>query len=129
MVRALCLLAFIIQGILAAAEPTPLVGDKVCRTCHPAQFAVFYRNPHRPHGCESCHGSGAAHVAAKGGAATIVAFSRLSPKEVLDNCLSCHAKDMSRVNIRRSAHTGADVACNSCHSIHKPATPKFLLAK
>jgi DmsE family decaheme c-type cytochrome len=53
----------------------------------------------------------------------------LRPAQALDACLTCHAKDLPRMEIRRSSHTQADVACNSCHSIHRPATPKLLLAK
>lgn len=42
---------------------------------------------------------------------------------------ACHEKDPNRANIRRSSHTEADVVCNSCHQIHRTATPKNLLAK
>jgi DmsE family decaheme c-type cytochrome len=115
-------------------------GSQACRSCHPDVWLNFYKNPHARSlqtatetpdktGCESCHGPGAAHVAAHGGKAPFVAFSQLAPREVLDTCLRCHANDLSRVNIRRSAHTEAGVVCTNCHSIHKPATPKFLLAK
>jgi DmsE family decaheme c-type cytochrome len=53
----------------------------------------------------------------------------MKPRQALDNCLTCHGKDLSRGEIRRSAHTQAEVACNSCHSIHKSPVPKSLLAK
>lgn len=66
---------------------------------------------------------------ARGGKATIIAFSELRPKQVLDNCLNCHGKDFTRSEIRRSQHTLTDVVCTSCHSIHKSPTPKSLLAK
>lgn len=116
------------------------VGSAVCKTCHPNIWLNFYKNPHyksvasgkeppERSGCEGCHGPGKAHVEARGGKATIRAFSLMAPAAVIDNCLTCHAKDLTRANIRRSSHTLADVACNSCHSIHKTATPKFLLAK
>ena len=122
------------------ATSTQYVGGAVCRTCHPNVWADFYKNPHyrsvasgteRPEntGCESCHGPGKAHVEAGGGKATIVAFSELQPKSILDNCLRCHAKDVSRTQIRRSEHTINDVVCTSCHSIHRSATPKALLAR
>ena len=38
-------------------------------------------------------------------------------------------QSISRANIRRSSHTQDDVVCTNCHSVHKPQTPKFLLAK
>lgn len=115
-------------------------GGQVCRTCHPGVAAEFYKNPHYKSvasgveppertGCEGCHGPAAAHVAAKGGKASIRAFSQMQPKQVIDNCLRCHAESLGRAGIRRSSHTLASVACNSCHSIHKPRTPKALLAR
>jgi DmsE family decaheme c-type cytochrome len=116
------------------------VGGEVCRTCHADVWATFYRNPHYKSiasgketpdktGCEGCHGPGAAHVQARGGASTIPnAFSRMPPQKILDTCLGCHADTLSRSNIRRSRHTEEDVVCTNCHSIHKPATPKLLLA-
>jgi DmsE family decaheme c-type cytochrome len=128
--------------ILAAQPGTPsgFVGSVVCRSCHPDVWSAFYKNPHYKSiasgqepgdrtGCESCHGPGKAHVEARGGKATIVAFSQLQPRAILDNCLRCHSETVSRANIRRSSHTQNDVVCTSCHSIHKSPAPKFLLAK
>ena len=101
----------------------------------------FHRNPHfkslatgntppERAGCEGCHGPAKAHIAAGGGKTTIPrAFSLMEPKAVLETCLTCHAKDFTRANIERSQHTLNDVACTSCHSIHRSPTPKFLLAK
>jgi DmsE family decaheme c-type cytochrome len=116
------------------------VGSAVCKTCHPTVWATFYKNPHYKSiasgaespartGCEGCHGPAKAHVEARGGKTTIPhAFSLMKPKEILDDCLTCHGKDFPRANIRRSSHTLTDVVCSNCHSIHKTATPKFLLA-
>ena len=116
------------------------VGSEACKTCHADVWSKFYKNPHyksiasgkespEKTGCESCHGPGGKHVEARGGKATIIAFSELAPKQILDNCLRCHSQTLSRANIRRSTHTQNDVACTSCHSIHKSPVPKFLLAK
>jgi DmsE family decaheme c-type cytochrome len=128
------------QPVFAQKDTTRgFVGSEPCKTCHADVWSKFYKNPHfksiasgketaEHTGCESCHGPGGAHVAAHGGKATIVAFSQLQPKEILDNCLRCHAQTVSRANIRRSQHTGNDVVCTSCHSIHKSPAPKFLLA-
>src|SRR5215475_7165440 len=124
----------------AAAQAADYVGSDVCKTCHPDVWANFYRNPHfksvasgkespENTGCESCHGPGKAHVEARGGKATIVAFSQLGPEKTLDACLRCHGETLSRANIRRSTHTQQDVVCTNCHSIHKSPAPKFLLAK
>jgi DmsE family decaheme c-type cytochrome len=135
--------------LLASAQtstPTPASGDRkyvgseACKVCHSDVWLNFYKNPHyksiasgreaaEKTGCESCHGPGGNHVAARGGKATIRAFSTMTPDEALNTCLACHSKDLSRANIRRSPHTEADVVCSNCHSIHKSTTPKFLLAK
>jgi DmsE family decaheme c-type cytochrome len=117
------------------------VGSEVCKTCHPTVWATFFKNPHyksiaagnlapEATGCEGCHGPAKAHVEAGGGRNTIPApFSLMTPKQVLDNCLTCHSKDLSRSNIRRSEHSLADVACSTCHSIHRSPVQKYLLAK
>ena len=132
----------VVLGVAAFAQTAALaadyVGSNVCRTCHPDVWANFYRNPHYKSlasgreaentGCESCHGPGQAHVQARGGKASIVAFSQLASEKVLDACLRCHGQTLSRANIRRSVHTQEDVVCINCHSVHKSQTPKFLLA-
>jgi DmsE family decaheme c-type cytochrome len=115
------------------------VGSNVCKTCHPDMWATFYKNPHfksiasaqetpENTGCEGCHGPGQAHVKSPS-KTTIVAFSTIPSKQVLDACLRCHSQTLSRANIRRSTHTLNDVVCTGCHSIHRSSTPKFLLAK
>lgn len=117
------------------------VGSAVCKGCHPDVWMNFPKNAHfrsvasgketlENTGCEGCHGPGAGHVKAGGGKTTIPhAFSLMEPPQILDDCLRCHIKDIPRANIRRSMHTGADVVCSTCHSIHKSQTPRFLLAK
>jgi DmsE family decaheme c-type cytochrome len=123
------------------ASTTEFVGSNVCKTCHPDVWLHFFRNPHYKSlatgreppertGCEGCHGPGKAHVEARGGKTTIPrAFSLMSPGAAVDTCLTCHSRDFGKVNIRRSDHTLAGVACTGCHSIHRSPTPKFLLAK
>ena len=136
---ALMLLAVLSAGTVPS-NGQGFVGSTVCKACHPDVWLNFHRNAHfkslasgteaaEKTGCEGCHGPGKAHVEARGGKATIRAFSQLSQKEALDACLTCHAKDFPRTEIRRSSHTQANIACVSCHSIHKAQTPKLLLAK
>ena len=137
------LLLAALSGLRAQTPPASgnhYVGSEACKTCHADVWLNFYKNPHyksiasgketpEKTGCEGCHGPGGDHVAARGGKATIRAFSNFTPTQTLDACLDCHSKDLPRANIRRSPHTEADVVCTNCHSIHKSATPKFLLAK
>jgi DmsE family decaheme c-type cytochrome len=125
----------------AQESGSKFLGSNVCKTCHADVWSNFYKNPHFVSiasgkdsadrtGCEGCHGPAQEHVAAGGGKKTIPhAFSLMTPQQTLDRCLDCHAKDLTRANIRRSEHTLNGVACTSCHSIHHSATPKFLLAK
>ena len=118
-------------------------GHSQCKTCHADEWADFYKNPHFKSlasgkeppeltACEGCHGPLKAHVDAgdAAGRDTVpYAFTVMKPREIIDRCLSCHAKDYNRANIRRSEHTENDVACTACHSNHHSKTPKFLLAK
>jgi DmsE family decaheme c-type cytochrome len=143
--KALWLVAFALAsspGIFSQTPPPTnhYIGSEQCGLCHTEIYKDFYKNPHYKSiasgkespdktGCEGCHGPGENHVAAGGGKGTIRVFPLMSSTQVLDTCLGCHSKDLSKANIRRSAHTEADVVCTNCHSIHKAATPKFLLAK
>jgi len=136
-------LLFLLALTASAQAPSTggYVGSEVCKACHSDIWVNFYKNPHyksiaagtlppESTGCEGCHGPGKGHVEARGGKTTIPrAFSLMPTKGILDTCLTCHAKDLSRANIRRSSHTLADVVCSNCHSIHKSTTPKFLLAR
>jgi len=138
--------AALLSGMAVASAQAPstsggYVGNEVCKTCHDDLWQDFYKNPHfksvasgkeppERTGCEGCHGGAQKHVAAGGGADSIPhAFSLMNPKQVLDTCLTCHANDFGKVNIRRSEHTLNDIVCTNCHSIHSAATPKYLLAK
>ena len=140
------LLILLFLSLAAAHAQTPslppgYVGSNVCKSCHPDVWLNFFKNPHYKSiasgeeppdrtGCEACHGPGKAHVEARGGKTTIPrAFSLMDTKRTMDTCLTCHGKDFGKINIRRSSHSMADVACTSCHSIHKSAVPIHLLAK
>ena len=69
-------------------------GDPACLSCHAtrgpdgAQGRTFLDEGV---GCESCHGPGERHVAAKGGADTILGLGQACPDCVLDAvCTRCH---------------------------------------
>src|SRR5689334_6505964 len=133
--------AAVAQNQPATPTGSGYVGSIACNTCHADLWQPFFKNPHYKSiasgkeppertGCEGCHGPAGGHVASGGGKTTIPhAFSLMEPRTVLEDCLGCHARDLSRTNIRRSEHTLNDVACTSCHSIHHSSTPKYLLAR
>ena len=130
-------------GKAVKQAPGAYAGNAECRSCHADEWDEFFRNPHfkslasgkeppERTACEGCHGALQAHVAAgkAAGRDTVpYAFTVMKPREIIDRCLTCHAKDYNRANIRRSEHTENDVACTACHSNHSSKTPRFLLAK
>src|SRR3979411_3307439 len=94
--RLVCLVLF--SSWMLTAQPAQnagYVGSTVCKSCHPDVSSAFFKNPHFKSiasgqepgdhtGCEGCHGPGKAHVEARGGKGTIVAFSEPKPKQILD---------------------------------------------
>jgi len=110
----------------AAPEKTgAIVGEQTCALCHADLAKKFASNPHSElallHGgkgvtCESCHGSGQAHVESGGDPTKILRLSQMSAKQIDTTCLGCHAN--AHPNFLRSEHGKAGVSCTSCHSIH-----------
>ena len=135
-------LALSLPGLAVAQtspQPNAFVGSQACQACHPDLWHGFNRNPHfqsialgkeppEKTGCEGCHGPGEAHIKGLGDKTKITVFPTLGPNQVVDKCLTCHAKDFGKMNVRRSAHTTAEVSCTSCHSIHHSKGVKSLLA-
>ena len=125
-------------SLLPAAWAGDYSGSAACRTCHPDLAWKLFRNPHfrgdeslshpGASGCESCHGPGAEHAKAPS-KTSIFAFSMRSSEEIVTRCLTCHARELGRMNFRRSEHYKASLNCTSCHSIHRSPTPRRLLAK
>jgi predicted CXXCH cytochrome family protein len=111
------------------AKPAEFVGAETCALCHADLSKKFSSNPHSAlalmHGgkgvtCESCHGSGEAHVASGGDPTKILQLSKMSAQQIDTTCLGCHAS--AHPNFLRSDHAKAGVGCESCHSIHGPIT-------
>jgi DmsE family decaheme c-type cytochrome len=115
-----------VRGSSEAVKTTEYVGSETCTTCHGDLSKEFASNPHTRlalmHGgkgvtCESCHGSGKAHVESGGVATKIFQFTKATPKQVDKKCLACHVGE--HPNFERTAHGEALVSCTSCHSVHK----------
>jgi DmsE family decaheme c-type cytochrome len=113
---------------------TEFLGQDTCATCHQEVVQKFGANPHTrlalEHAgqgvtCESCHGSGKAHVDGGGDVTKIFRFDKATAKEADARCLTCHAG--AHPNFERSPHAKADVSCTSCHSVHAAKTDVALL--
>ena len=111
------------------------VGSETCVECHQEYSQSLAKNYHAikgdprtpaaKHGCESCHGPGAAHAEEqdKEKILSLGSKSSLAPEKKSAPCLECHSK--GKVALwRGSEHQGRNVSCSDCHSIHK-GVPKF----
>lgn len=106
------------------------VGVDTCKGCHDGYFESYAKSIHAKKAipgspangsaCESCHGSGTAHVEKGGGKGTgIIAFNRKAdPKKKSAQCLSCHEESNHLASWDMSKHKSAGVSCDNCHSAH-----------
>ena len=122
------------------AADADYVGSETCKTCHEELYKGWEKSPHwkqtykeggiGKHGCEDCHGAGAAHVAGGGDVSKIFVFDKdHSTKEINSRCLTCHAGGPHQMNAINSVHTANGVSCISCHSPHHAESSEFLLKK
>jgi len=106
------------------------MGSETCAECHSDHFEQMQRDsrhgvegdprtPYAQSGCESCHGPGSNHVMNEGKAA--ISFVKDPAPAHIRNaiCLNCHQGEAQK-EWHASIHESEDLACNSCHSIHKP---------
>ena len=114
--------------------PADFVGSETCATCHEDAAKKFSSNPHTrlalEHGgkgisCEGCHGAGKAHVDGGGDVTKIRQFGKLSPGQIDETCLTCHAG--KHANFERSKHAEQGVSCLNCHSVHHSESKADLL--
>lgn len=119
------------------AAPTPngdYVGSEACQACHEDAAKNFAPTKHaklknveswkdKVVGCETCHGPGKKHVEDATIPGSIISFKKASPKQISENCLTCHAGRESHNNYRRGEHWRNDVGCTDCHSPHGAPYP------
>ena len=120
----------------ATAPANGFVGDETCATCHEAEGKSVRgtlhgkaQNPRTPaatgQSCETCHGPGQAHVDS-GDKTKIKRFTAMSPRDVNQTCLSCHAK-AAHQQWSGSMHDARNVTCTTCHSVHNAKSEKAQL--
>ncbi|MFI5088854.1 MAG: DmsE family decaheme c-type cytochrome [Terriglobales bacterium] len=123
-----------------ATDSGQYVGATVCQGCHDELYKGFERSPHwmttqetnvthGAHGCESCHGPGAAHVEGGGDKSKIFTFKEAKSEEVTKRCLSCHEAKPEQRQFMQSTHNQNGVSCTSCHSIHHTKAEYLLISK
>jgi DmsE family decaheme c-type cytochrome len=121
------------------AAESQYVGSETCKGCHEDQFKNFEAGPHSrtnlpkirgeaAHGCESCHGPGAAHVAGGGDKTKIFTYIGAKPEAITKRCMACHESNPEQREFMRSTHNENGIACTSCHSVHH-STLEYLLVK
>jgi DmsE family decaheme c-type cytochrome len=128
------LLAFgilIFFGPAWSANSANFVGSDACVSCHEKQAKSSGQNIHwkkaikdtpvNQQGCESCHGSGAAHVDKGGGKGVggLMSFSKIENAYAKSAvCLRCHETSKKIANWDMGKHKTAGVSCESCHDMH-----------
>ncbi len=129
------------QKAVQTADPSQYVGSDVCKGCHEDAGKSIEASPHFRisgskkirgevvHGCESCHGPGAAHVEAGGDKTKIFNFKGAKPEQITRRCLSCHEANPAQRDFMRSTHNENGVTCTSCHSVHHSALEYQLVSK
>ena len=122
--------------LATAQQAANYVGDDTCLGCHEQQAykgtaharTFNEKTPAAAQGCESCHGSGAAHVEAGGDKTKILNPKTMTPAAASETCTSCHNR-ATHALWDGSQHDQRNVGCTSCHSVHKPVGDKLVKAK
>jgi len=110
-------------------EQGEYLGSDFCVDCHedkienmatsPHGQAADSRSPFAREGCETCHGPAMLHFETEGGCIISLTGRFGEPIDQLNGiCLGCHRAG-DRMHWFGSMHEEEDLACVSCHSIHK----------
>lgn len=115
------------QGQAQAPKAPEYAGSEACATCHDEIAKAFGKNPHqrlesqrewKGRSCEACHGPGAKHAESVA-SADIQNPARLAPLESERACLRCHGIQPAQAGRLHQGHGRNQVACTSCHRVHK----------
>jgi DmsE family decaheme c-type cytochrome len=118
----------------AQATGATYVGIEACAACHEDVVQAFEHSIHGQKGfdlrsdkaCETCHGPGSAHVDSEGDPTKITRIPLLSPEKQSAVCLTCHEHD-AQMFWQGGTHETRGLACETCHSIHKPKEEPYQL--
>lgn len=113
----------------SAAGLQQYAGAETCAACHEETVKAFQGNIHSrkafsrmsDKACETCHGPGAEHAESGGDKAKIKSIAGLSADDQSAVCLQCHEQG-GKMFWSGSAHQQRDLSCQSCHSVHSPAS-------
>jgi len=100
-------------------------GSAACKECHETITRDFPTATHarlkaggknaENVGCESCHGPGSKHIAAGGGAGSII-----NPRKSPETCFQCHLEVRAKFNLPHTHPVlSGKVTCVDCHNPHK----------
>ncbi|MEI6278819.1 MAG: cytochrome c3 family protein [Verrucomicrobiae bacterium] len=106
------------------------VGSKACAECHEVLVRDFKTAGHarlqaqgknaEGAGCESCHGPGSKHIAAGGGAGSII-----NPRKDPETCFRCHLEIRAKFSLPyRHWVLEGRMGCGDCHNPHKGSVMK-----
>jgi predicted CXXCH cytochrome family protein len=121
--------------LFSQAKEEDFTGSLACAECHETKVDNFVNSAHYAYmqkeglpvdqrGCEGCHGPGKFHDPESDND-RVIAYLKISPKEVSDGCLRCHGTTMKLGQWHRTEHGRSDVSCVSCHQIHTDSYDKF----
>ena len=121
------LLIIVVGVLLMMFQPGSAgVSDDVCAGCHDEIAESFGMTAHsiylssKAHlsgnTCESCHGSGVAHME-DGNPDEIINPANANQFGAKELCLTCHDSHKFD-NWKFSAHNNADMTCADCHTVH-----------
>lgn len=118
--------------------------DNACATCHEQTVRDFSKTVHgkapndwkltgspateyaSAQTCIACHGDPTEHINNGGDPTKIKNPAKLSAKESVESCQSCHSQVNEHAQWRGSKHESAGLTCVNCHSPHHPGGQKSL---
>ncbi len=119
----------IIAGLLLfAVSANAAVSNDDCMACHEDIGDSYAATTHGiylmgtsdgEYSCESCHGSGDAHIE-EGDAASIINPAKMGQFDGQETCMNCHSGHQFD-DWAFSSHRAAGVSCASCHKVHTSA--------